>query len=60
RRPRGVCMSELLASCAAAAAISRPPRAPDPPAPTAPPDHHRSPGRAPRPDPRTAHRPETG
>ncbi|WP_086727894.1 hypothetical protein [Streptomyces carpinensis] len=35
RRPRphavaGVCMSELLAACAAAEAISRPPRAPDP------------------------------
>jgi len=29
-RAAGVCMSELLASCAAAAAVSRPPRAPDP------------------------------
>ncbi|MFG2603795.1 hypothetical protein ACGFT2_09630 [Streptomyces sp. NPDC048514] len=28
--PAGTCMRELLASCAAADAVSRPPRAPEP------------------------------
>ncbi|MFG3658155.1 hypothetical protein [Streptomyces sp. NPDC047706] len=33
RPPAGPSMRDLLASCAAAAAISTPPRAPEPPAP---------------------------
>lgn len=36
RPPSGVSMRDLLASCAAASAVSTPPRAPEPRAPRAP------------------------
>ncbi|MEV8064643.1 hypothetical protein AB0P32_00620 [Streptomyces sp. NPDC085995] len=49
----GVCMSDLLASCAAAAAVSLPPRAPEPV--DAAPDP-RTGARTPRTDPRTGAR----
>ncbi|MFB9461594.1 hypothetical protein [Streptomyces cinereospinus] len=37
--PAGVSMRDLLASCAAANAVSTPPRAPEPPAPVRRVDH---------------------